>query len=77
MQYIWDGVSLAACNKVESDIFGKFDFLMKYQKIGSNAYFARFLKVIILLVSQILRKNGVKNVVSAKNMYQSLNAIRS
>ena len=77
MQYIWDGVSLDECNKVESDIFGKFDFLMKYQNMGSNAYFARFLKVIILLVSQILRKNGVKSVVSAKNMYQSLNAIRS
>ena len=58
--------STAECNKVVSDIFGKFKFLMKYQNMGSYAHFAPFLKTIILLVSKILRKNGVKSVVSVK-----------
>ena len=68
--------STAECNNVVSDIFGKFEFLMKYQNMGSYAHFAPFLKIIVLLVSEILRKNGVKSVVSAKNIYEKLNAIR-
>ena len=48
----------------------KIEFLMKYQNKGSYAHFAPFLKVIILLVSEILRKNGVNSIVSAKIMYQ-------
>ena len=40
---------------------------MKYQNMGSYTHFAPFLEVIILLVSEILRKKGVKSVVSAKN----------
>ena len=116
----------AECNKVVSDIFGKFEFLRKYQNMGSYPHFPPFFKVLILLVSEILRggfktqppvdrrfrpvpggchrlelkkpggtgrnrrstggwdlktslrkKNGVKSIVSAKNMFQSLNAIRS
>ena len=39
---------MAECNKIVSDIFGKFEFLMKYQNMGSYAHFAPFLKVIIL-----------------------------
>ena len=70
-------ISSAECNKVVSDIYGKFEFLMKYRNMDSYAQFAPFLKVIILLVSEILRKNSVEGVISAKNMYQSLNAIRS
>ena len=58
--------SSVECNKVVSDIFDKFKFLMKYQNIGSYSHFARYLNVIILLVSEILRQNGVKSVVSAK-----------
>ena len=61
--------STAECNKVVSDIFGKFEFLMKYQNMA-YAHFAPFLKIIILLVSEILSKNGVKSVVSAKNIYR-------
>ena len=52
--------SSVECNKVVSDIFGKFEFLMKYQNIGLYAYFAPFLKVLFLFFSEILRKNGVK-----------------
>ena len=63
-------ISTAECNKVVSDIFGKFEFSMKYQNMGSYAHFAPFFKVIIFLVSEILRKNGVKSVVSAKIKYQ-------
>ena len=59
-------ISSAECNWVVSDIFGKFEFLMKYQNMGLYAHFTLFLKVKILLVSEILRKNGVKSVVSAK-----------
>ena len=70
-------ISSAECNKVVSDIFGKFEFLMKYQNMGSYAHLAPVLKVIFLFFSEILRKNGVKSVVSAKNVYQPLNAIRS
>ena len=36
---------------------------MKYQNIGSHAHFAPFLKVIILVGSEILRKNSIKSVV--------------
>ena len=43
---------------------------MKYQNMGSYVHFAPFLKVIILLVSEILRINGVKSVVSAQHMYE-------
>ena len=39
----------------------KIEFLIKYQNVGSYAHFEPFLKVIILLVSEILRKNGVKS----------------
>ena len=59
-------ISTAECNKVVSDIFGKFEFLMKYQNMGSYEHFVPFLKIIILFVSEIFRKNGVKSVVSAK-----------
>ena len=53
-------------NKVASDIFGKFEFLMKYQNMGSYSHFTTFLKIVIFLFSEILRKNGVKSVISAK-----------
>ena len=33
ISYIYN--STAECNKVVSDIFGKFEFLMKYQNMGS------------------------------------------
>ena len=49
-------ISTAECNKVVSDIFGKFELLMKYQNMGSYAHFTPYLKVIILLFSKILRK---------------------
>ena len=71
-------ISSVECNNVVSDIFGKFDFLMNiYQNMGLYAHFASFLKVVILFFSEILTKNGVKSVVSAKNVSQSLNALRS
>ena len=76
----WPGHnSSAECNKVVSDIFGEFEFLMKYRNMDSYAHFAPFLKALILLISEILRKikNGVKSIVSVKIMYQSLDAIRS
>ena len=59
-----ENISKAECNKVVSDIFGK--FLMKYKNMDSYAYFAPFLKVKILLGSEILRKTRVKSVVSEK-----------
>ena len=37
--------------------------------MGSYAHFAPFLKVIILLVSKILRKNGVKGALDKYNIY--------
>ena len=58
--------------KKEAHIDDKFEFLMKYQNMGSYAHFAPFLKVIILLVSEILSKNGVKSVVSEKSCNSSL-----
>ena len=61
--------SSAERNKVVSDIFSKFEFSMKNQNMGLYAHFATFLKVIILLVSKILRKNGVKSVVSGKKKH--------
>ena len=60
-------ISTAECNKVVSDIFGKFEFLMKYQNMGSYAHFAPFLKVIILLVSEILKKKRCKKRRKCKN----------
>ena len=50
---------------------------MKYPNMGSYAHLHYFLNVKILLVSKILSKNGVNSAVSAKFVYQSLNAIRS
>ena len=53
-----------------SVIFGKLDFLMKCQTMGSNAHFAPFLKVIILLVSEILRKKkkiGLKRALNSRH----------
>ena len=41
-------ITTAECNKVVSDIFGKFEFLMKYQNMSSYRHFAKFLKVTIL-----------------------------
>ena len=67
---ICKSTSTAECNKVVSDIFGKFKFLMKYhQNIFSYAHFAPFLKIIILLVSEILRKKCKKRR-KYKNVYQ-------
>ena len=37
--------SSAECNKVVSDIFGKFEFLMKYQNMGSYSHFGLVLRV--------------------------------
>ena len=48
--------SSAECNKVVSDTFGKFEFLMKYHNMGSYAHFTPFLEVIILFFSEIFRK---------------------
>ena len=50
---------------------------MKYQNMGSYAHFAPYLKVMNPFSFRNIKKKRCKSVVSAKNMYQSLNAIRS
>ena len=46
----------AECKKVVSDIFGKIEFLMEYEKIGLYAHFAPFSRFLALLFSKILSK---------------------
>ena len=56
-----ENMSSSECKKVVSDIFGKIEFLMEYEKIGLYAHFALFSKFLALLFSKILRKMCSKN----------------
>ena len=52
--------SSVECNKVVSDIFGKFEFLMKYQNMGLYVHFAPFFKVVILFFFRNIKKKRCK-----------------
>ena len=49
------------CKRVVSDIFGEIEFLMEYQNIGYNTYFALFSKFLALLFFQNIKQNVLKN----------------
>ena len=55
-------ISSAECKKVVSDIFGKIEFLMKYENIGLYAHFALFSRPFLSpFIFQNIKQNVFKN----------------